>query len=47
MLEDQQSQKDGFESNIYDKKKLKQLGMNALLGVMGSVRLLSCCNGME
>ena len=31
--------KDGLKVNIYDKKKLKKLGMNALLGVgMGSVR---------
>ncbi len=31
--------KDGLKINIYDKKKLKKLGMNALLGVgMGSVR---------
>ena len=31
--------KDGLIINIYDKKKLKKLGMNALLGVgMGSVR---------
>ena len=31
--------KDGLKVTIYDKKKLKQLGMNALLGVgMGSVR---------
>jgi leucyl aminopeptidase len=31
--------KDGLKVNIYDQKKLKKLGMNALLGVgMGSVR---------
>ncbi len=31
--------KDGLKINIYDKKKLKKLGMNALLGVgMGSIR---------
>jgi len=31
--------KDGLKVNIYDKKKLKKLGMNALLGVgMGSIR---------
>ncbi len=31
--------KDGLKVNIYDEKKLKKLGMNALLGVgMGSVR---------
>tara|TARA_B100000900_G_scaffold206591_1_gene175180 strand:+ start:277 stop:1734 length:1458 start_codon:yes stop_codon:yes gene_type:complete len=31
--------KDGLKVNIYDKKKLKNLGMNALLGVgMGSIR---------
>ena len=31
--------KDGIKINIYDKKKLKKLGMNALLGVgMGSIR---------
>ena len=31
--------KDGLKVNVYDKKKLKKLGMNALLGVgMGSVR---------
>jgi leucyl aminopeptidase len=31
--------KDGLKVNIYDKKKLKKLGMNALLGVgMGSTR---------
>ena len=31
--------KDGLKINIYDKKKLKTLGMNALLGVgMGSIR---------
>ena len=31
--------KDGLKINIYDKKRLKKLGMNALLGVgMGSVR---------
>ena len=31
--------KDGLKVNIYDKKQLKKLGMNALLGVgMGSVR---------
>jgi leucyl aminopeptidase len=31
--------KDGLKINIYDEKKLKKLGMNALLGVgMGSVR---------
>ncbi len=31
--------KDGLKVNIYDEKKLKRLGMNALLGVgMGSVR---------
>ncbi len=31
--------KDGLKINIYDKKKLKRLGMNALLGVgMGSIR---------
>ncbi len=31
--------KDGLKINIYDKKKLKNLGMNALLGVgMGSIR---------
>jgi len=31
--------KDGIKVNIYDKKKLKKLGMNALLGVgMGSIR---------
>jgi leucyl aminopeptidase len=31
--------KDGLKINIYDQKKLKKLGMNALLGVgMGSVR---------
>ena len=31
--------KDGLKVNIYDKKKLKKLGMNALLGVgMGSVK---------
>jgi leucyl aminopeptidase len=31
--------KDGLKVNIYDKKKLKKLGMNALLGVgMGSAR---------
>ena len=31
--------KDGLKVNIYDKRKLKKLGMNALLGVgMGSVR---------
>ena len=31
--------KDGLKVNIYDKKKLKQLGMNALLGVgQGSIR---------
>ena len=29
----------GLKINIYDKKKLKKLGMNALLGVgMGSIR---------
>ena len=29
-------------------KKLKKLGMNALLGVgMGSIRILSCNDGME
>ena len=31
--------KDGLKVNIYDKRKLKKLGMNALLGVgMGSIR---------
>ena len=31
--------RDGLKVNIYDKKKLKKLGMNALLGVgMGSIR---------
>ena len=31
--------KDGLKINIYDEKKLKKLGMNALLGVgMGSIR---------
>ena len=31
--------KDGIKINVYDKKKLKKLGMNALLGVgMGSIR---------
>ena len=31
--------KDGLKVNVYDKKKLKKLGMNALLGVgMGSIR---------
>ena len=31
--------KDGLKVNIYDKKKLKKLGMNALLGVgMGSIK---------
>ena len=31
--------KDGLKVNIYDKKKLKKMGMNALLGVgMGSIR---------
>ena len=31
--------KDGLKINVYDKKKLKKLGMNALLGVgMGSIR---------
>ena len=31
--------KDGIKINIYDKKKLKKMGMNALLGVgMGSIR---------
>ena len=31
--------KDGLKINIYDKKKLKKLGMNALLGVgMGSIK---------
>ena len=31
--------RDGLKINIYDKKKLKKLGMNALLGVgMGSIR---------
>ena len=31
--------KDGLKINIYDKRKLKKLGMNALLGVgMGSIR---------
>ena len=31
--------KDGLRVNVYDKKKLKKLGMNALLGVgMGSIR---------
>ena len=31
--------KDGLKINIYDKKKLRKLGMNALLGVgMGSIR---------
>ena len=31
--------KDGLKVNIYDEKKLKKLGMNALLGVgMGSIR---------
>ena len=31
--------KDGLKINIYDKKKLKKMGMNALLGVgMGSIR---------
>ena len=31
--------KDGLKVNIYDNKKLKKLGMNALLGVgQGSIR---------
>ena len=31
--------KDGLKINVYDQKKLKKLGMNALLGVgMGSIR---------
>ena len=42
--------KDGLKINIYDDKKLKKLGMNALLGVgMGSTRgsYLEQWNGME
>ena len=40
--------KDGLKINIYDQKKLKKLGMRALLGVgQGSVRLISCNYGME
>ena len=40
--------KDGLKVNIYDEKKLKKLGMHALLGVgQGSIRILSCYNGVE
>ena len=41
--------KDGLKVTIYDKKKLKKLGMNALLGVGHGKykRILSCYNGME
>ena len=40
--------KSGLKINVYNKSKLKKLGMNALLGVgMGSVRLISCNDGME
>ena len=41
--------KDGLKINIYDEKKLKKLGMNALLGVGNGKyqRFISCNNGME
>ena len=42
--------KHGLKVNIYDEKKLKKLGMNALLGVGQAVsedRILSLWSGME
>ena len=46
-----QLKKIGLKVNVYDKKKLKKLGMNALLGVgQGSIRgsyLVVLLNGME
>ena len=39
----------GLKINIYDEKKLKKLGMNALLGVgtRKYSRIIPCNNGME
>ena len=44
-----QLKKIGLKITVFDQKKLKNIGMNALLGVgQGSVRgILSCYYGME